>query len=233
MIKGIIFDKDGTLLDFDAMWYPVADRTAEDILKTLGADVPKEKILSALGVHDGSVSINGVLCWGTYGEMAVEIQKALAENGFEASLGDVEKAAVESFHKNIMKGEIRPSCSNISEFLKGLRDRGIKLAVVTTDDPYATGKSLDALGITEHFDRIYTADGIRPPKPDPQCIYEFCNDEGLKPEELLMVGDTLTDMNFAKNGGIKAIGVAKNETNKNILLTMTDKVVEDISKIGI
>ena len=47
-----------------------------------------------------------------------------------------------------------------------------------------------------------------------------------------MVGDTLTDMRFAKNAGIRAIGVAKNEKNRKILSTMTDTVVHDVSLVG-
>ena len=46
-----------------------------------------------------------------------------------------------------------------------------------------------------------------------------------------MVGDTLTDMNFAKNAGVKAIGVAKSEKNKSILMPYADAVIHDISKI--
>ena len=46
-----------------------------------------------------------------------------------------------------------------------------------------------------------------------------------------MVGDTLTDMNFAENGKIKAIGVAKSEEGRQLLKSKAYAVVNDISKI--
>ena len=57
-------------------------------------------------------------------------------------------------------------------------------------------------------DRIYTDDGKGHPKPDPYFIQEIIKKYGMKKEELVMAGDTVTDMEFARNGGIKAIGVA-------------------------
>jgi phosphoglycolate phosphatase-like HAD superfamily hydrolase len=47
-----------------------------------------------------------------------------------------------------------------------------------------------------------------------------------------MVGDTLSDMNFAINGGIRSVGLAKSEENKAILLEKTDTVVPDISYLN-
>ena len=51
------------------------------------------------------------------------------------------------------------------------------------------------------------------------------------PEDLVMVGDTLSDANFAKNAGIKCIGIVKTEQGKKLLDGNVTVMVEDISKI--
>ena len=79
-IKAIIFDKDGTLLDFDAYWLKAAEHALDIILKSFMAeDVPFDDVMCALGVNDGITSIKGVLCCGTYAQIGTEIQKILTK----------------------------------------------------------------------------------------------------------------------------------------------------------
>ena len=49
--------------------------------------------------------------------------------------------------------------------------------------------------------------------------------------EILMVGDTLTDITFAENGGIKSMGVSKTDEGKQLLLSKANFVADDISQI--
>ena len=72
---------------------------------------------------------------------------------------------------------------------------------------------------------------IHPTKPNPYYIKQFCSDEGLERGEILMVGDTLTDITFAENGGIKSMGVSKTDEGKQLLLSKENFVADDISQI--
>ena len=78
----IIFDKDGTLLDFDAFWVTVSVKAIEAVLTEFHqTDVPVGEILEAFGVHDGVTDMNSVLCKGTYeqlGQITYEILMRLA-----------------------------------------------------------------------------------------------------------------------------------------------------------
>ena len=65
--EGIIFDKDGTLLDFDAFWVKESVVAIREFLNDIGTElVDISEILTALGVRDGRTDTNGVLCKGTY-----------------------------------------------------------------------------------------------------------------------------------------------------------------------
>lgn len=229
-IKAILFDKDGTLLDFDAFWVTVAQRAVEYTLNSIGrTDIDPDEILRAMGVNDGITSIDGVLCYGTHEQVSERIYGVLKKYDVSVSESEIGDISRDGFHESLSAGVLKGTCEDIYEVLKKLKDKGIKLAVVTADDEYMTEKCLSGLGIYTLFDKIYTNDGITPPKPDPYCIHDLCQREGFDASEVLMVGDTLTDANFAKNGGIKMIGVANSERNKEILSPYAFKVVPDIS----
>lgn len=230
--KAIIFDKDGTLMDFDSFWVTVTHNVIEELKEEMGImDVLEEDILLALGVENGVTSISGVLCHGIYQQMGEIMHDILKKHGYKFSINQVTERMIESYHRNYERGIIKPTCDNICEVLCRLKNYGIKLVVVTTDDLFGTQKCLQTLGIEKFIDAIYTDDGCFPPKPDPYCIFDVLEKEGLSKSEVVMVGDTLTDTTFAKNGGIEAIGVAKCDANRKILAGQIDKVISDLSYI--
>ncbi len=228
----IIFDKDGTLIDFDAFWVAVSHKALDSVLDELS--MTKEivcEILEAFGVHNGVTSIDGVLCKGTYEQMGHIVYDILQRYGCESSCDEVTKLVIDAYNQNSDAGEVKPTCAHLADVLRELKAQGKKLAVVTTDNELITRKCLASLGILELFDKIYTDDGINPTKPDPYCAFDFCRFCGVDKDKMLMVGDTLTDVRFAKNAGISAIGLARSEENRAILAEHTDTVIRDMSEL--
>ena len=230
-IKGIIFDKDGTLMDFAAFWVPVAENAVQYTIDALKLDVSLfDDMLNAIGAYSG---IHGMLCYGTYEQIADALYTVLHEkNNFAINRQRLSGILSEAFHSSIEHGAIIPTCDNIVKVFSDLKESGKMLALVTTDDAYITEKCLKTLGIYEYFDRIYTDDGIHPSKPDAYYIYRFCAEENLLPDEIAVVGDTMTDILFAKNGNCVSIGVAKNSEDREALSKSADYVIRDISQIN-
>ena len=230
--KAIIFDKDGTLIDFDAFWIKISTVAVKDILKELECnDVSAEDVLSILGVEDGITNIDGILCSSTYSKIGDNINYALSRSGYTFDLEYVKSITLSAFERHVDKGVVKGTCENIREVLLKIKKEGIKIFVVTSDRIFTTEKSLKILGVFDVFDGIYTDDGDVPPKPKPDCIYDICKKFSLSPDEIIMVGDTVNDVNFAKNGGIKMIGVAKGEKNRERFLKQTEIVLPDISYV--
>ena len=228
----IIFDKDGTLLDFDAFWVTVSIKAIEAVLTQLGRqDVPVGEVLEAFGVHNGETDMNSVLCKGTYEQLGGLFYEILHRYGCDESCEAVTKALIEAYNRNADAGDIKPTCPNLADVLKQLKAQNKKLAVVTTDNMQITRVCLDKLGILDLFDKIYTDDGVVPTKPDPYCVYDFCTFAGVSRDRVVMVGDTMTDMRFAKNAGIEAIGIARNDANKQILAPHAHAVLADPSHL--
>ena len=230
--KGIIFDKDGTLLDFDAFWVKVSVAAIREFLNEMGAEpVDVSEILTAFGIRDGRTDTNGVLCKGTYEQMGQIVYDILMKHGISVPQ-DVVTCRVESaYQQNAEAGEVRPTCPDLVEVLTGLKSKGLKLAIVTTDQPHITNQCLEKLGIGRLFDRVYTDDGQTPTKPNPHCAWDFCREFGLNREQVVMVGDTLTDMSFAKNAGIMGVGLAADDRAKAELLPYADTVISALSHL--
>ncbi|MBP3572408.1 MAG: HAD family hydrolase [Clostridia bacterium] len=231
-VDGIIFDKDGTLMSFDAFWVSLSVKALEDVLGQLGMEVGLvDEILVAFGVRDGVTDINGVLCKGTYAEMGEIVFDILAAHGCTADREDVVKLVEEAYSRNAAAGDVKPTCPDLAAALAELKGRGLRLAVVTTDNEPITRHCLTGLGILEYFDVIFTDDGHTPTKPDPFCAGEFCRMYGLDRSRVMMVGDTMTDVRFAKNGGITAVSLAPTPEKKALLAPHTDIIIDAISEL--
>ncbi len=224
MIKGIVFDKDGTLLDYEKFWLPIAKEACSQLLKENNYDLSYlSDILEKIGAYDG---ISGILCHGTYSDIAGVMNTVLNDNFITAN--DV-SSAVEN---NLYLGELVPACDRIREVLAELKAQGLILAIVTSDNSEMTEYCLKKLGIADIFDVIYSDDGAFVPKPKPDQMLDFCRRYSLVPSEVIMVGDTLSDMRFAKNSGTHSVGVAKNVRDEEIISPMAEYVLHDISLIS-
>ncbi len=204
MIKGIVFDKDGTLMDYDSFWGPVGNGAIERLVISHGCD---DRLKTALGLDDG---INCVVCYGTYGDICdalnLEAVRIYGENSVPRFTLD---EVISAFEDSSELGRIVPTVPNIKELMHELRDLGYKTALITSDNLPMAEKCLDALGILGEFDMILADDGVNPPKPDPYHMNEFLKEYSLLPSEVLMVGDTMTDMRFAERSGVHSMAVAK------------------------
>lgn len=230
--KYILFDKDGTLLDFEKYWIRILTAATESVLSRFDIDIKiAEEIYPAIGVVDGVADISGPYC---QGDIAVTVDiyyDIILSHGHNIDKGEFTSALAEEFRDNSSAGELTGNCEDVRGFLMNLRKSGIKVALVTADDTHSTNECLALAGIEDCFDRIFVADGGYPGKPDPHIINMLCAEEGIEKDEMLMVGDTVKDMLFAKNGGIRAIAIAKSETNRRILEPYAVAVVDSPDKI--
>ncbi len=229
MIKGIVFDKDGTLLEYEEFWIPVAEGATAELLNEHGYDISLlSPMLDSIHAYDGR---RGVLCYGTYTDICNAMNerlRLLRQDAELFTLSEVEHAYAE----NIKNGRLIPVCDNIKEVFSALHAEGYKIGLVTSDIESIAAMCLKDLGIYEYFDVILADDGVHPSKPDPYHMNDFCERFGLMPSEVMMVGDTLTDMKFAENSGAVGVGVAKDPLDARMLEPKAYAVLNDVSYIS-
>lgn len=228
----IIFDKDGTLIDFDAFWVAISAKAVKTFLHAIDrTDIPVERLLAAFGVQDGVADIDGVLCKGTYEQMGRIMHTVLCEYGCVFTCEQVTKQMVDIYADCTDAGVIKPNCSRLVDVLCELKRRGKKLALVTTDNADITKKCLQMLNVAHLFDKIYTDDGKIPLKPHPFCAQDFSRLTGIETKRMVMVGDTMTDVLFAENAGMPMVALVKNERSRALLEPTATAVITDLSEL--
>lgn len=227
-VQAIFFDKDGTLMKFDDFWIEVSVRALKTILSKTGReDISIDEFLKAFGVSEGVADTDGLLCKGTYEQIGMAVYEILKAHGVDIKPECVVEMMIDAYERNADYGEVKPVCDNLAEVLQKLKSYGIKLAVVTTDNYKITHKCLEKLGIDDLFANVYTDDGKIPVKPNPQCAFDFSDEFCIPRENIIMAGDTMTDIRFAKNAGIFSVCVGKNELARRY----ADASIPDVSHI--
>lgn len=101
---------------------------------------------------------------------------------------------------------------NVKETLEELKARGHRLAVCSNKAEAAIELGFKLTGIFEYFDIIIGLGGVSVPKPNPEGIYKIKNAIG---DDVIMVGDTMFDIETANNANIKSIACLYAKTRKD------------------
>lgn len=230
-MKGIIFDKDGTLLNFEAFWLPITDGVLKDLAhKFCVPAAAEETAKQKIGIHDGKVGKNSVLCAGTYAQISEIVRSVFSQFGTEAAEKEMYRELCRAFEENMFRGVVVPTTPDLRDLLLYLKTQGIKLFVATTDNFSITSACLKKLGVDGLFDGVFTDGAGYPPKPDPYIIEKIAKEYAVPRENLLMVGDTCTDLLFARNGRIKAAYVSQ-ENEDAVLSPSPDFLMRDLNEL--
>lgn len=227
----IIFDKDGTLLDFSAFWIPVAKNGVTKICNHFNvSDDVKNCIYKEAGVGE-TIGIDSIVCYGSYEDIGELIYKVFKENGINESLKDVVDFSAKAFESVSKTGQVKPTTPKLKELLQKLKNRGSHLFVATADSINMTKYCLDKLEITDFFEEILTEDGIHIGKPNPYYINYLAKKYGFDKKDMCMIGDTVNDMKFGINGNINCYGVGIDEKSRNTLSKYANAVAKDVEEL--
>ncbi len=180
--KLYIFDLDGTLVDTR----PDIARALQKMLEEAGLPVPNlDEVSRAIG---GGAKNAVSMLTGLSGD-AVLPHLALFNEEYEHMCCD---------NTCVYEGG--------EELLRRLKDGGAKLALVTMKFKTPTLKILDAHGL-DMFDAVLTFDDLSKRKPDPESLFALCERFGVAAADVLMVGDTVTDIRYAQGAGADCCAV--------------------------
>ena len=106
------------------------------------------------------------------------------------------------------------------ELLDELMRLEYPMALVTSRLRETTERALDQFDLWKYMDCVVTANDVTRHKPDPQCVEIALEKLGAGPEETIMLGDTIHDIQCGKNAGVKVALVSWS-------LTLGDRTKED------
>ncbi|CCI44548.1 unnamed protein product [Albugo candida] len=236
----VIFDKDGTLIDFNLMWGGWVEQQAWKVEMTTGLPV-REKLFDAMGYNwiHRSIRSKGALCCTPMGELYKIAVKVLIGEGTSADRAEQVIQQCWSMPDPVTTS--RPLVNDLSALFKTIKHMQIKIAVCTTDDRAPTIETLKHLNLFPMIDAIACGDDGLPAKPAPEQIWTICQSIGVEPQNTIMVGDTSTDMNLGKNAGcglsVGVIGGASSledlAEEADVLISSVDKVVKVLFQYGL
>lgn len=120
----------------------------------------------------------------------------------------------------------------VRETLEALRERGVKLAVVTNKESRYTATVLDAHRLAPLFDRVISGDSLPTKKPDPAGIQSCLAQFGATPQRALFVGDSSIDVATARNAGVRVWALPYGyNMGEPITACEPDRVIPDISTL--
>ncbi len=228
-IDVVVFDKDGTLISFDAMWsgwtrdlgtrLELATRrpVAGDIFTTIGYDPVANRILAG-----------APLAVGTMGELQELVGAVLRR--WCPSVAAARRILADAWFEPDPVASAVP-LADLPGVLGVLRAAGRRIAVATTDDRRPTEATLAGLGLSDLIEDVVCGDDDGPTKPDPAVLTGIAQRLGVPVARLAMIGDTPADLRMARTAGARPIGVASGVTAAGELAGDADVVLDSIADL--
>lgn len=223
-IRGVLFDKDGTLFDFAATWRAAVEALLDGLAP--GDMALRLRLGGAIGYDPVSGRFApGSPCVAGSGRHVAEALAALLPGADLLAL-EAQTLAAEA---GLGEATLTPAAADLAGLLDLLRGRGLRLGVATHDSESAARRHLRAAGVLERFDFIAGYDSGHGLKPGPGMVLAFADATGLAPAEIAMVGDSLHDLGAARAAGAAlAIGVLTGPADEMELAALADVVLPSI-----
>ena len=228
LVRGILFDKDGTLFDFTATW----GRWTETTLDILAPDRETWARMARAGGYDpehkrfvpGSPVVAGA---------PSEIAQIWAEFRPDLGAAKVESTLDETALDVLADPNMLfPTAADLSGLLAGLRADGYALGVATHDSEQGARVQLGAAGVATAFDFIAGYDSGHGLKPGPGMLLAFAGATGIPPASVVMVGDSRHDLEVAHSAGAAmAVGVLTGPATREDLAPYADHILPSIEHL--
>ncbi|OMD22953.1 MULTISPECIES: HAD family hydrolase [Paenibacillus] len=191
MIKGIIFDFDGTIIDTETAWYTAFNEAYAEY----GVDLTLEQYSTCIGT-----SLNS---FNPYEYLMTDLKLAIDKEEFSK--------AVKQRHSKLMELEtIRPG---IQHYLDSAKAAGLRIGLASSSSLEWVEKYLNQLGIREYFECVRTADHVAKVKPDPELYNQTLACLGITADEAVAIEDSPNGSKAAAAADIRCIVTPNEITN--------------------
>ena len=228
--QAIIFDKDGTLIEFDAMWAGWTVRLAGQLHAASGLNVDGA-LFRALGYDraNGKVLANGMLAVSSMAQLhklTVDVMQAAGLNARDATY------VVERVWCIPDPVTLARPFTDTRALFDRLRRQHVKIAIATADDRAPTQAMVEALDIAEFIATMICADDGMPAKPQPATVRTICERMNVDPSKAMVVGDTASDMKMARAAGAGlAVGVLSGVSGASDLIPYADAIIDSVDSL--
>ncbi len=224
-LAGILFDKDGTLVDLDLTW----GRAGFDVMQRLAAgDASAFARLCDAMLYDLDArrfAPLSPLIAGSPDSYVHLWAAALGRPSDAAMLNELDAAFSDATFRWLAPlGQPEP-------VLKALKARGLRLGLATNDGEASARRQMAALGLEAHMDFIAGYDSGHGGKPHPGMVTAFAAEIGVEPGRVAMVGDSPLDLLAARAAGAIAVAVLSGPASRDELEPLADHVIDGVEHL--
>jgi phosphoglycolate phosphatase len=224
-ISGILFDKDGTLLDYAKSWIPVNYELARIAARD---DAELARALLVAGGMDpdtGHVTPDSLLAAGN----TVEIATGMVEAGAPFTVQELSELFDGLFANS---AALAVAVTDLSSFFATLHARGYRLGVASSDNEASIRATAKRFGFDGFLDYVAGYDSGYGVKPEPGMVLGFCAATGLEPHEVAVVGDNNHDLHMGRNAGAGlTVAVLTGTGSRESLSAASDHCLNDITEL--
>lgn len=230
-IELIVFDKDGTLIEFDRMWRDWVAALGRDLSAGTGRPLV-DQVFGLMGVDPASGLIypHGLLAATPMARLRELVIEALEDEGVARERAE---AAMRSAWHPPDPVALATPVTDLPALFDRLEARGIRSGVATADDRRPTERTLAALRIAERLDAISCADDGYPTKPFPDPVLRIAAAVGIPVARTAVVGDAPSDMRMGRAAGARlVVGVLTGVGDEATLAPLADLVLRSIAELA-
>ena len=222
-MEWILFDKDGTLIEFDKSWEKIGIRLVDKLLDTFPVH-DKEVAHRQLGILDDKIVPDSVMGSGSLGEMIKSFDDVTGQDTSEWTRNTSQELVDSREPENHWK-------DGDYDTIVALRQDGYKIGIVTSDTNKGVTQFLEATQSKDLFDLVISTETHAEEKPSPKVLDPLFEAYDVKPEQVVIVGDTANDMKTAINAHLGLsigvlTGIAKREE-----LHEADVIIESAKEV--
>ena len=221
-IRGIVFDKDGTLFDFQATW-GAWSRTILDT-ESRGDATLRAALADRLGFDEvtGTFRPGSLIIGHTTEEVARAVLPLFPGESLAALMARFDARAIEA---------PQVTAAPLPALMAELRGRGLRLGVATNDTEGPARAHLAQAGVLGSFDFVAGFNSGWGGKPAPGQLLAFAETTGLPPAACAMVGDSLHDMHAGRAAGMVCVAVLTGPARHDDLAPAADVVLSSIAAL--
>lgn len=226
----VVFDKDGTLLDFEAMWGGWAAELGRRLEAATKRPVAGD-VFAAIGFDPVSEHVRpgsplAIATMGQLEEVVAAVIRRWCPNVAAA------RRAVETAWFEPDPVATAVPTADLGRLFEALVGDGRRIAVATTDDRAPTEATLRALDLRRFVSALACGDDGVGVKPDPAMVLAVCRALGAEPARTAVVGDTPADLAMGRSAGLgRVVGVLTGVGSREDLEPLADALLESVGEL--